>query len=117
MGEVIPELSALISGHAVRVPVPNVSCIDLVVDLAKSVDADEINIALKIASEGPLEGIWDTTDRQQVSADFHQNRHSAIVASDQSRVQGRMARVLAWYDNEWGIVQRMIDVSRLYGTV
>lgn len=113
LGAVIPELAGRITGHAIRVPTPNVSCIDLVVQLARTADAQEINACFVEASQGAFAGIIDTTERQLVSADFRQDQHSAIVACDQTRVQGNIARVLAWYDNEWGFSHRLIDVLRV----
>lgn len=112
LGAVIPELAGRLSGHAIRVPTPNVSCIDLVVELSRAADAEEINAQFVAASQGAFAGIIDTTDRKLVSADFRQDPHSAIVACDQTRVQGKMARVLAWYDNEWGFSHRLIDMLR-----
>lgn len=112
VGDVIPSLAGKITGHAIRVPTPNVSCIDLVVDLECDATATQINAVFEKAAEGPYTGIISTTDRQLVSVDFRQDRHSAVIACDQTRVQGRMARVLAWYDNEWAFAQRMIDTAR-----
>ena len=113
LGSVMPELAGRITGHAIRVPLPNVSCIDLVIELTETVTADEINARFKATSQSTMSGILDTTDRQLVSADFRQDAHSAIVACDQTRVQGKMARVLAWYDNEWGFAHRLIDMMRV----
>ncbi|MGA9409764.1 MAG: type I glyceraldehyde-3-phosphate dehydrogenase [Roseobacter sp.] len=113
LGAVMPELAGRITGHAIRVPTPNVSCIDLVVHLARRVDAEDINACFADASKGAFSGIIDTTDRKLVSADFRQDQHSAIIACDQTRVQGNMARILAWYDNEWGFSNRLIDVLRV----
>ncbi len=115
LGEVLPELAGRISGHAIRVPTPNVSCIDLVVDLSCEVTVDDINALCVSAASGPYRGIVDTTDRKLVSTDFRQNPNSAIIACDQTRIQGKMARILAWYDNEWGFANRMIDVVRMMG--
>jgi glyceraldehyde 3-phosphate dehydrogenase len=95
------------------VPTPNVSCIDLVVDLERAASPEAINDALRSAAQGKLAGIVAVTDKKLVSADFRQDPHSAVVASDQTRVQGSMARVLAWYDNEWAFARRMIDTARV----
>lgn len=114
LGLVLPELAGRITGHAIRVPTPNVSCIDLVVDLARHASALDINEAFREAAEGAYAGVIGTTDRQLVSMDFRQDAQSAIVACDQTRVQGQMARVLAWYDNEWGFANRMIDTARYF---
>jgi glyceraldehyde 3-phosphate dehydrogenase len=115
LGLVLPELAGRITGHAIRVPTPNVSCIDLVVDLASVTTIEDINDTFSHAARNRHAGIIDTTERKLVSVDFRQDIHSAIVACDQTRLQGRMARVLAWYDNEWGFAQRMIDTARVMG--
>ncbi|MEO9651666.1 MAG: type I glyceraldehyde-3-phosphate dehydrogenase [Roseobacter sp.] len=113
LGDVLPALAGRISGHAIRVPTPNVSCIDLVVDLEKSSSVEDINNVFRAAASGQFAGIVGTTERQLVSTDFRQDPQSAIVACDQTRVQGNMARILAWYDNEWGFSHRMIDTARI----
>lgn len=114
LGLVLPALAGRISGHAIRVPTPNVSCIDLVVDLQRNATSAQINDLFRQAEQGAYAGILSTTDRKLVSADFRDDPHSAIVACDQTRTRGPMARVLAWYDNEWGFVQRMIDTTRAF---
>ncbi|QGX98695.1 type I glyceraldehyde-3-phosphate dehydrogenase [Roseovarius faecimaris] len=112
VGLVLPELDGRLDGMAVRVPSPNVSMIDLSFEAARATSPDEINAALRAAAAGPLNGVLDTTDRELVSSDFRHDPHSAIVATDQTRVlDGQLCRVLAWYDNEWGFSMRMLDTA------
>ncbi|WP_298836286.1 type I glyceraldehyde-3-phosphate dehydrogenase [uncultured Roseobacter sp.] len=114
MGLVIPELDGLITGQAIRVPAPNVSCIDLSVDVSRAVTVEEVNDAVRTAANGPMRGIIGITDRKLVSQDFARDPHSAIFATDQTRVQsGTLVRVLAWYDNEWGFSCRLRDMIRV----
>jgi glyceraldehyde 3-phosphate dehydrogenase len=88
-----------------------VSVVDLVVELAKDVTAEEINAALKKAAEGPMKGILQYSDESLVSSDFNGNPHSSIVdASSTMVIEGRMAKILAWYDNEWGYSSRLRDL-------
>lgn len=114
---VLPELANRITGHAIRVPTPNVSCIDLVVNLTDRADTQTLNDTFRQAAAGAFADIVATTDRKLVSMDFRQDTHSAVIACDQTRVQDRMARILAWYDNEWAFSQRMLDVAALMGRV
>lgn len=109
---VLPELAGRISGTAIRVPTPNVSCVDLVVELDKDVSVEDVNTALTKASKG-MHGVMAVTARKLVSIDFNHDPHSTIVALDQTAVQdGNMVRVLAWYDNEWGFSCRMLDTAK-----
>ena len=109
---VLPKLSGRISGTSIRVPTPNVSCVDLVVELDQNVDAEAVNTALTEASKG-MHGVMDVTTRKLVSIDFNHDPHSTVVALDQTAVQdGNMVRVLAWYDNEWGFSNRMLDTAK-----
>lgn len=118
LGEVLPDLAGRITGQAIRVPVPNVSCIDLSVEVATATDAEAVNAAFRAATDGPMRGVLSTTTRKLVSSDFKKNPHSAIVAEDQTRVQdGTWVRVLAWYDNEWGFSNRMLDVAGRMGAL
>jgi glyceraldehyde 3-phosphate dehydrogenase len=111
IGLVLPELDGLINGTAIRVPTPNVSCVDLVVELNRDATAQEINAALTTAAEG-MEGVMGVTTRELVSIDFNHDAHSTVVALDQTSVQqGNLARVMAWYDNEWGFSNRMLDTA------
>jgi glyceraldehyde 3-phosphate dehydrogenase len=117
LDEVLPALAGRITSHAIRVPTPDVSCCDLVVTLDKPISVEAANDAFRAAAEGPLKGIVGLTDRKLVSTDFRGNPHSAILATDQTRVQGdHMLRVLAWYDNEWGFSNRMLDTARAMAT-
>lgn len=111
VGLVLPELEGRIAGTAIRVPTPNVSCVDLVVELDRNASVDEINAALSKAAEG-MEGVMAVSARKLVSCDFNHDPHSSIVALDQTAVlQGNMVRILAWYDNEWGFSNRMLDTA------
>ena len=113
LGKVLPELDGLIGGTAIRVPTPNVSCVDLVVELSKDTTVEEVNATLRTAAEGPLKGILGLVERPLVSIDLNHDSHSCVVALDQTSVQsGTQLRVLGWYDNEWGFSNRMLDTSR-----
>ncbi|MDD2553011.1 MAG: type I glyceraldehyde-3-phosphate dehydrogenase [Desulfotomaculaceae bacterium] len=108
---VLPELEGKINGFAIRVPLPTVSAVDLVVELAKTVTADEINATLKEAANGYLKGILDYCELPLVSADFKGDPHSAIIDSLSTMIIGdNMAKVIAWYDNEWGYSERVLDL-------
>lgn len=111
VGLVLPELAGRIAGTSIRVPTPNVSCVDLVVELDRDVTAEEVNAAFVEAAKG-MNGVMDTTTLPLVSIDFNHDAHSTIVALDQTDVlEGNMVRVLAWYDNEWGFSNRMLDTA------
>ena len=115
MGVVLPHLDGLITGTAIRVPTPNVSCVDLVVELAKNVSENDVNTRMREAVS-ELHGVLDVTDRKLVSMDFNHDAHSTVFASDQTAVQqGNLLRVLAWYDNEWGFSNRMLDTAGVMG--
>ncbi|MBE0453962.1 type I glyceraldehyde-3-phosphate dehydrogenase [Roseovarius autotrophicus] len=112
VGLVLPALAGRLDGTAIRVPTPNVSAVDLTFEAARDTSVDEINAAIVQAAAGSLNGILDVTGRELVSSDFNHNPMSAIFATDQTRVmEGHLARVLAWYDNEWGFSNRMLDVA------
>jgi len=118
VGLVLPALAGRLDGTAIRVPTPNVSAVDLTFEAARDTSAEEINAAIAKAAAGPLRGILDVTGRELVSSDFNHNPMSAVLATDQTRVmEGRLARVLAWYDNEWGFSNRMLDVAAAMGRV
>ena len=108
----IPELKGKLDGFAMRVPTPNVSVVDLVVQVEKPTTAEELNAALKAASEaGPLKGYLGYTAEELVSSDFKGDPHSSIVDSKMTRViNGTMVKVIAWYDNEWGYSCRVRDL-------
>jgi len=108
---VIPELKGKLDGVAIRVPTPNVSLVDLTVELGKSATVAEINGAMKEAARGPLKGILDVSEEELVSIDFRGNPHSSIVDAPLTKVvDGNMAKVFSWYDNEWGFSCRMKDL-------
>ncbi|TSA00743.1 MAG: type I glyceraldehyde-3-phosphate dehydrogenase [Deltaproteobacteria bacterium] len=114
---VIPELKGRLDGMAIRVPTPNVSVVDLTVELAKSATAEEINAAMKKASEGPMKGILQYVDEPLVSVDFnHDPASSSFDALSTKVIAGKMAKVLAWYDNEWGYSCRLVDLAKYVAT-
>jgi glyceraldehyde 3-phosphate dehydrogenase len=115
VGEVLPELKGKLDGSAVRVPTPNVSLIDLTFTPGRDTSRDEINAALKAASEsGPLAGILEYTDEPLVSIDLNHNPASSTVDSLETAViEGKLVRVVSWYDNEWGFSNRMVDTARV----
>ncbi|MET4102028.1 glyceraldehyde 3-phosphate dehydrogenase [Roseovarius sp. MBR-78] len=116
VGLVLPELEGRLDGTAIRVPTPNVSAVDLTFEAARDTSVGEINAAIAEAARGPLKGVLDVTGRELVSSDFNHNPLSAVFATDQTRVMdGHLARVLAWYDNEWGFSNRMLDVAAAMG--
>jgi len=112
IGLVMPDLKGKCDGFSIRVPTPNVSVVDLVVELDKEVTKEEVNGALKAASEeGPLKGILGYTEEELVSSDFLGDPRSSIVDSLMTRVMGgNMVKVLTWYDNEWGYSCRVVDL-------
>jgi glyceraldehyde-3-phosphate dehydrogenase (NAD(P)) len=113
---VLPELKGKLNGIALRVPTPNVSIVDLVVEVEKSTIAEEVNSALKSASEGPLKGILAYSDLPLVSTDYRGTDESSIVDSELTMVMGgNMVKVVAWYDNEWGYSQRVVDLAETVG--
>ena len=112
IGKVIPELKGKLDGAAYRVPTPTVSIVEFVVLLGRPATAEEINDALRAAAEGPMKGILDVSDELLVSMDLKQNEHSSIVdASSTMVVAGDLAKVAAWYDNEWGYACRLGDMA------
>ena len=111
--EVIPELKGKLDGLALRVPTPNVSMVDLVCTLAREVSAQEVNDALRAAAEGPMKGILAVTDIPLVSIDYTTSPYSSIVDAPLTQViDGRMAKVMAWYDNEAGFAHRLVDLAK-----
>ena len=112
VGLVLPELKGKLDGSSVRVPTPNVSLIDLVFTPGRDTTVDELNAALKAASEGKMKGVLDYTDQPLVSSDFNHYPASSTVDSLETAVlEGKLARVVSWYDNEWGFSNRMIDTA------
>lgn len=113
VGLVLPDLNGKLDGVAIRVPTPNVSCVDLTFESVRPTSIEEVNAALcAAAAEGPLKDILGVTSLPNVSVDFNHDSRSSIVALDQTKVlDGTMVRVLAWYDNEWGFANRMLDTA------
>ncbi|MXO73953.1 type I glyceraldehyde-3-phosphate dehydrogenase [Altererythrobacter aerius] len=112
VGLVLPELKGKLDGSSVRVPTPNVSMIDLVFTPGRDTSAEEINAALKAAADGPMKGVLDYTDKPLVSSDFNHYPASSTVDSLETAVlESKLARVVSWYDNEWGFSNRMIDTA------
>jgi glyceraldehyde 3-phosphate dehydrogenase len=112
IGLVLPALKGKLDGSSIRVPTPNVSCVDLKIVPTRDVTKEEINAALLAASTGGLKGVLATTDEPLVSTDFNHIAASSTAALAQTQViEGKLARVLAWYDNEWGFSTRMADTA------
>ena len=112
VGLVLPELAGKLDGVAIRVPTPNVSCVDLTFETLRDTSAAEINQMVTAAAAGPLDGVLGITDEKLVSIDFNHDPRSSILATDQTKVMdGNLCRVLIWYDNEWGFSNRMADTS------
>ncbi|MEZ5708807.1 MAG: type I glyceraldehyde-3-phosphate dehydrogenase [Blastomonas sp.] len=112
VGLVLPELNGKLDGSSVRVPTPNVSLVDLTFMPSRDTSVEEINAALKQAAEGRLKGVLAYTDEPLVSSDFNHDPASSTVDSLETAVmQGKLARVVSWYDNEWGFSNRMVDTA------
>jgi glyceraldehyde 3-phosphate dehydrogenase len=110
VGKVIPELKGKLDGMAIRVPTPTGSVVDLVVNLKVEATRDEINKAIKEAAEGPMKGILEYTEDPIVSVDVIHNPHSSIFDAQSTMVMGKTAKILSWYDNEWGYSVRVVDL-------
>ena len=116
VGLVLPELNGKLDGVAIRVPTPNVSVVDLTFEASRDTTTEEINGAIRSAADGALKGILGYTDEKLVSSDFNHDPHSSIFHTDQTKVMdGKMCRVLSWYDNEWGFSNRMADTAVAMG--
>jgi glyceraldehyde 3-phosphate dehydrogenase len=115
IGLVLPELKGKLDGYALRVPIPTGSVTDLTVELAKSGTADEINAVFKAAAEGKLKGILKYYDAPIVSSDIVTDPHSSIFDSGLTKVIDNQAKVVSWYDNEWGYSNRLVDLVALVG--
>ena len=116
VGEVLPELKGKLDGSAVRVPTPNVSLVDLTFTPKRDTTLDEVNGALRAAAEGPLKGILQFITEPLVSIDFNHDPHSSSVDSLETAVlEGKLVRVVSWYDNEWGFSNRMVDTASAMG--
>ena len=110
VGKVIPALNGKLDGYALRVPVITGSCVDLVADLKKEASREEVNSAIKAASEGGLKGILAYCDEPIVSSDIIGNANSSIFDSLCTMVMGKTIKVVSWYDNEWGYSNRTVDI-------
>ncbi|MGA4499451.1 glyceraldehyde-3-phosphate dehydrogenase [Bacillus bombysepticus] len=114
LAKVLPHLNGKLHGMALRVPTPNVSLVDLVVDVNRDVTVEAINDAFKTVANGALKGIVEFSEEPLVSIDFNTNTHSAIIDGLSTMVMGdRKVKVLAWYDNEWGYSRRVVDLVTL----
>jgi glyceraldehyde 3-phosphate dehydrogenase len=114
LSEVIPEMKGKFDGFAMRVPTPTVSIVDMVVELEQEVTIEAVNTALREAANGPLQGIMGYTEELLVSMDYKGNPLSSIIDSDLTNViGGNMAKVVSWYDNEWGYSSRTADMAAL----
>ena len=114
LAKVLPHLNGKLHGMALRVPTPNVSLVDLVVDVKRDVTVEDINEAFKTVANGAMKGIIEFSEEPLVSIDFNTNTHSAIIDGLSTMVMGeRKVKVLAWYDNEWGYSRRVVDLVKL----
>jgi len=115
IGLVLPQLKGRLDGYAMRVPTPTGSATDLTVELSRSASAEEINTAMKVASEGPLAGILRYTEDPIVSSDIVTDPASVILDAGLTNSLGTMVKVVGWYDNEWGYSNRLIDLTQYVG--
>ena len=116
VGEVLPELKGKLDGSAIRVPTPNVSVVDLTFTPKRDTTKDEVNALLKAAATGPLKGVLAFCEEPLVSIDFNHDPHSSTIDSLETTVlDGKLVRVLSWYDNEWGFSNRMVDTAGVMG--
>ena len=116
IGLVLPELDGKLDGTAIRVPLPNVSIVDLTATVEKSTNEKDVNAAMKRAADRPMRGILQYVEEPLVSRDFNGNPHSSIFDAPLTKVvDGTLVKVFAWYDNEWGFSNRMRDVAALIG--
>jgi len=112
IGLVLPELKGKLDGYAMRVPTSDVSIVDLTVRLRRATDAEAINAAMRKAAAGPLRGILEVCEEPLVSIDFRGNPHSSILDALSTKVmEGNFAKLLSWYDNEWGYSMRVVDLA------
>jgi len=118
VGLVLPELNGKLDGFAVRVPTINVSMVDLTFEAGRSTDAKELNEAVRKAAEGPLKGVLKYSDEPLVSSDFNHDPASSIYDASLTKViEGKLVKVCAWYDNEWGFSNRMLDTALAFAAV
>ena len=112
VGEVLPELKGKLDGSAIRVPTPNVSVVDLTFQPKRDTSVEEVNALLKAAAEGPMKGVLGYSDEPLVSIDYNHCPNSSTIDSLETAViDGKLVRVLSWYDNEWGFSNRMLDTA------
>ncbi|MDR2856725.1 MAG: type I glyceraldehyde-3-phosphate dehydrogenase [Novosphingobium sp.] len=112
VGEVLPELKGKLDGSAIRVPTPNVSVVDLTFQPGRDTTREEVNALLRAAAEGPLKGVLAYSEEPLVSIDYNHDSHSSTIdALETAVIDGKLVRVLSWYDNEWGFSNRMIDTA------
>jgi len=117
IGKVIPELNGKLTGYSLRVPVPVVSILDLTVNVSRAVTVSEVNAAFKEAAAGKLNGILGYSEEPLVSADYRGDPRSSIIDALSTLVIGeRMVKILAWYDNEWGFSNRLVDLAAYVGS-
>jgi len=109
VGLVLPELAGKLDGMAVRVPTINVSVVDLTLIVSRETSIEEVNETIKAASQGAMKGVLEYNELPLVSIDFNHNPASSIFDSTQTKVDGKLVKVMAWYDNEWGFSNRMLD--------
>ncbi|MDO5040621.1 MAG: type I glyceraldehyde-3-phosphate dehydrogenase [Peptoniphilus sp.] len=112
VGKVIPEVDGILTGMAMRVPVPTGSLVDVTYEISKDATAEEINKAIKEAAEGPMKSILEYSEEDLVSTDIIGNDHSAIFDSKLTTVMDRLVKCIAWYDNEWGYSKRVLDLTK-----
>ncbi|HOX23738.1 MAG TPA: type I glyceraldehyde-3-phosphate dehydrogenase, partial [Elusimicrobiales bacterium] len=115
IGLVIPDLKGKMNGVAIRVPTPNVSLVDLTVLVSKATTKEEVNAAMKKAAEGELKGYLQYCDEPLVSKDFNGNPYSSIFDADLTHVIDKQVKIFAWYDNEWGYSNRVVDLTVFLG--
>ncbi len=112
IGLVMPELKGKLDGFAMRVPTADVSVVDLAVELGADADAEGINAAMRAQAGGSMQGVLEVCDEPLVSIDFQGNPHSSILDSAYTKVMnGRFAKIMSWYDNEWGYSNRVVDLA------
>ena len=113
VGKVIPELNGKLTGMSMRVPTPDVSVVDLTVRLEKAATMDDIKAAMKAASEGPMKGVLEYVDDEVVSSDFRTDLHTSIFDAQAGiSLNDHFVKLVAWYDNEWGFSNKMLDLTR-----
>lgn len=116
VAQVIPEMEGKLTGYAIRVPIPTVSITDVVFEIEKEATVEDINAAIKKASENEMKGILGYSDDKLVSIDFQGDPRSSIFDADLTLVNGNMIKVASWYDNEWGYSNRVVDLAKLVAT-